>query len=186
MELYVILWLLQKIVTEMATYHWFKIFEINNDKLHIRNIHIKCTIIIIFQYTKSEYVPLVDQYHINYLKSISITHPINFDLRITNIPMCIVYEHLIWLPITRRFLMWGLLALNRLNNNRCILKFRSSIKIQSTPRLGLGKIITLTGYSSVLTLFTWSRLVYNCITIYPTTIVWPLILLVCLVFSDYI
>ena len=34
-ELYIIFWLLQKIVTEMTRDHWFGIFEKNDDKWHI-------------------------------------------------------------------------------------------------------------------------------------------------------
>ena len=119
------------------------------------------------------------------IKSISITHSLDFDCIITDNSLCIVYEHLIGLKITGRFLWWGFLALNRVNNNRAVFEVRSPIKIWSTPRPGLGKSITLTGCISVLTYFTWSLLVYNFIKIYPTTIVWPLLLLRCLVFADF-
>ena len=39
-------------------------------------------------------------------------------------------------------------ALNRVNNNRAIFEVKSPIKIQIMPCPGLGKFITLTGYSS--------------------------------------
>ena len=77
----------------MSTDHWFDIFEINDDTGHIRNIHIKYTIIIIVQYTIEENVPFVVQSQENDNKSISITHFLVIDCRITNNPPCIVYEH---------------------------------------------------------------------------------------------
>ena len=41
------------------------------------------------------------------IKSISITHPLDFDCIITNNPACIICLHLIGLTITGRFLKWG-------------------------------------------------------------------------------
>ena len=38
------------------------------------------------------------------IKSISITHPLDFDCRITNNPPCIIYDHLIGLTITGHIL----------------------------------------------------------------------------------
>ena len=46
----------------MTTDHWFGFFKKNDDKWHIRNIYIKCTIIIIVQYTIAENVPLIVQF----------------------------------------------------------------------------------------------------------------------------
>ena len=37
---------------------------------------------------------------------------------------------------------------NRVNDKMALFEVRSSIEIQSEPRSGLGKLITLTGYSS--------------------------------------
>ena len=96
------------------------------------------------------------------IKSISITHPLNFPCRLTNNLPCIIYEHLIWLTITGHFLKWGFLAINMVNNNRVILEVRPPIKIQSTPRRGIGKLLTLNGYSSGFTQLTLIRSVYNC------------------------
>ena len=87
------------------------------------------------------------------IKSISITHPLNLDFRITNNPRCIVYEHSIGLKITGHFLKRDLLALNRLNNNRANFEVRSPIEIRIMPRPGIGQSIPLTGYSSGLTYF---------------------------------
>ena len=151
MEICVIIWLLQKIVTEMTTDHWFKICEKNNDEWHKRNMQIKYAIIIIFQYTISEKVYLLFNIKIFIIKPTSITHPCDFDCRITNNTPCIICEHLIRLPITGRFSKLGLIALNRVNNNRDIFKVRSPIKIQSMLSPGIGQLITLTGYSSGLT-----------------------------------
>ena len=57
----------------MTTYQLSKICEANTDKLHIKDIQIKCTIIIIVQYTKAENVSFVVQFHKNY-KEININH----------------------------------------------------------------------------------------------------------------
>ena len=65
--------MLQKIVTEMTTDHWFKFFGGNNDKQHIRNVQIKYMIIIIVQYKIAENVPFVVQPFKNYNK-ININH----------------------------------------------------------------------------------------------------------------
>ena len=92
---------------------------------------------------------------INIVESILITHLCNIDCRISNNPPCIVYEHLIRLPIKRLFPKWGLLALNRVNNNINIFEEMSSIIIQSRTRPGLGQLLTLTGYSNELMQFTW-------------------------------
>ena len=77
MELYVLIWLLLKIVTEMTTYHWSGIFENNDDKWHVRNIQIKFTIIIIVQYTISENVPIIVELNKNYnrinIKSLTLS-----------------------------------------------------------------------------------------------------------------
>ena len=51
MELYVIRWLIIKIITDMTTDHWFEISEKNDDKWYIINIQIKYTIIIIVHST---------------------------------------------------------------------------------------------------------------------------------------
>ena len=45
---------------------------------------------------------------------------------------------------------WLLLAHNRLKSTRTLLKMRSTIEIQKTPRSGPGQLLTMTGYSSVL------------------------------------
>ena len=65
--------MLRKIVTETTTYPQFEICGTNDDKGYIRNIHIKCTIIIIFQYTISENVPFIVQSHGN-CDEINIDH----------------------------------------------------------------------------------------------------------------
>ena len=52
-----------------------------------------------------------------------------------------------------------------------------------TPCSGLVQILTLTGYSSVLTWFTWNRSIYNSIPISITTIRWNLLLLLCFVLT---
>ena len=90
------------------------------------------------------------------IKSILSTHLIDIDCSITNNPPCIVCEHLIWLPIAGLCLEWGFLELYRVNNNRALFKVRLPIKIQIMPRPGLGKLLTLTEYSSGLTYFTCS------------------------------
>ena len=69
--------------------------------------------------------------------SILNTHLINFYCRLTNIPPCIVYVHSILLTLKGWYSKWGLLVLNRVNNNREIFEVSSPIKIQSTPRWGL-------------------------------------------------
>ena len=53
----------KKIVTEMTTYHWFKICAKNNDKRHIRHIQIKFAIIITVKYTIAEDVRFIVQFH---------------------------------------------------------------------------------------------------------------------------
>ena len=79
-ELYLILWLLQKIVTEITRYHWFEICDKNYYKWHIRNIHTKYIIIIIVHYTIAEDLDFVVQYHESYNK-ININHsPSQFSL----------------------------------------------------------------------------------------------------------
>ena len=57
---------------ETKTDHWFEIWEKNNDKGQIRNIQIKCTIIIIVQYKITENISFVVQSHENY--KIDINH----------------------------------------------------------------------------------------------------------------
>ena len=94
---------------------------------------------------------LIVQSHNICNKSIFITHSHYTDCRITNNHPRIFYEHLIQLPITGRFSKLGLLTLNRVKNNRALLKVRSPIKIQSTPCPGLGQLLTLTGYNILLT-----------------------------------
>ena len=47
----------------MTTDHWFNTCEKNIQNGHIRNILIKCTIIVIVQYTLREKVPLVLQFY---------------------------------------------------------------------------------------------------------------------------
>ena len=64
-------------------------------------------------------------------------------------------------------------ALNRVNNKRERFGVRSPIEVRSTPRSGLGKSLTWTGYISVLTQFTWSRWIYKYIKISLITIGWP-------------
>ena len=44
----------------------------------------------------------------------------------------------------------AILACNRLNPTRALLKIRSMIKKQKTPHSGPGKSLKVTGYSSVL------------------------------------
>ena len=61
----------------------------------------------------------------------------------------------------------------------------SPIEIPSRPHLGLEKFLTLTGCSSELTYVTWNQSIYNCIKILLTMIVWPLLLLCCLVLAAY-
>ena len=85
------------------------------------------------------------------IKSISITHPLNVEGRITISPPCFVYVDSILLTLTGRYSKRGLLVLNRVNNNREIFEVSSLIKIQSTLRTGLGQYLTVTGDSSVLT-----------------------------------
>ena len=109
--------------------------------------------------------------------SISIYHSLYFDCRITNNSMCIVCLYILGLTITGCFLKLVMLALNRFNNNRALFQVRSPIKIHSTPRQSLVKLITLNGYSNVINYFAWIRSIYNCIKIYPTTIGLPLLLL---------
>ena len=89
-ELYVILWLLRKFVTETTRDHWFVIYNKNDDKCHIRK-YIKYNIVIIFQYTIAENVPFVVQYYEKFNKSISINHPLYYNCIITNNPQCLVY-----------------------------------------------------------------------------------------------
>ena len=100
-------------------------------------------------------------------KSILITHPHNIYCRITNNPLCIFYDHIILLTITGRFSKWGLLALNRVNNNRALFTVKSPIKIQSTLLPGLGQSLTLTWYSSGLTQFIWIRQFQNVLISIP-------------------
>ena len=52
------------------------------------------------------------------LKPILITHPLNIDRKIINIPPFIVYDYIIGLTITWRFYKWGLLALNRVKKTQ--------------------------------------------------------------------
>ena len=130
--------------------HSFETCDKFNDKRHLRNILIECTIIIIVQYTIAENITLVFQCHKIIIKSISITHYCNIGCRITNIPLWTVSKHWVRLPKTGRFWYWGLLAPNMVNNNRALFEISSSIKIQSTPRSGLGQSLKMTGYSSRL------------------------------------
>ena len=62
-----------KIVTEITRDGWFGICDKNDNKLHLRNMHIKYKIIFIVQHTIAEYVPFVVQYHKVYNK-ININH----------------------------------------------------------------------------------------------------------------
>ena len=57
----------------MTKYNCFNFFEKNDDKGHIRNIYIKFTIIIIFQYTIAENLPYIFQFHEN-CNEINIDH----------------------------------------------------------------------------------------------------------------
>ena len=82
-------------------------FEKNDDKWHIRNIHIKYKIIIIIQYKISEDVVLLLNITRIMIKCISITHPLVFYCRITNKPPFIIYQDLIELTIICRFSKWG-------------------------------------------------------------------------------
>ena len=95
--------------------------------------------------------PYIVQSCENCNKSISITHPTYFYFIITNNDPFILNEHLIWLPITERFLKLGLIALNMVNNNRALFIVISLIKKKSTPCPGLRQSLTLNGYSSGLT-----------------------------------
>ena len=70
-----------------------------------------------------------------------------------------------------------LLVHNRLNNTR-------AIEIHKTPCSGLGRSITLTGYSSGLPKITWSEVIYVWANIYLTTLVWPPIFLHISVFTE--
>ena len=112
------------------------------------------------------YLSLFD-FTIVVIKKISITHPLNIDCRITNNPLCIVYEYLIWSPITGRFSKWGLLVFNKVNNNRALFGVSLPIKIYSTPRSGPGQSLTLTGYSIGLSYFTWIRWFKNVLIFIP-------------------
>ena len=67
------------------------------------------------------------------IQSVLITNPRDTDCSITNNHQCIVYKHLMRISITGSFLKWGLIALNRVNNNRALFKVRPRIKIQSMP-----------------------------------------------------
>ena len=91
------------------------------------------------------------------LISIPITHHWSIDGIIPYNLLCIVYEHLLWLPKTESFSKEGLLALNMVSNNRTPFKVRSTIKIQSSPHPYLGQSLTLTGYSSGLRWLIWSH-----------------------------
>ena len=73
MELYVIIWMILNIVTEMTTDHWFKIYEENDDKLHLKNIRFKYKIIFIVRHTIAEDISLVVKYQKNYY-IININH----------------------------------------------------------------------------------------------------------------
>ena len=50
---------------EMSIDHLSEICKTNNDKVHIRNICIVCMIIIVVQYTMTENVPFIGQFHEN-------------------------------------------------------------------------------------------------------------------------
>ena len=50
-------------MTEMTTYYWFEICEQKHFKGHVRKILIKCTIIIILQYTIAQNVPFIVQFN---------------------------------------------------------------------------------------------------------------------------
>ena len=67
----------------------------------------------------------------------------------------------------------NLLAHNRLNHTRALLKIIPTIKIQKTPRSGPGKLLTLVGYSIVLPKIDWSQAIYIWVTISLTTIIQP-------------
>ena len=112
---------------------------------------------------------------INIVESISITHPCNLECRLSNNPLCIVYEHLIQLPITGLFPKWGLLALNRVNNNINLFEVISSIIIQSITRPGLGQFLTITRYCSGLMQFTWIQNFNTVLKYIFIKIVWPLL-----------
>ena len=88
------------------------------------------------------------------IKSITITQTRDIYFRITNNTTCIFYKQLIQLPITGRFSKRGLLALNRLNNNRAIFKVRPLIRIQRMLCPGIVQYLILTGYISGLKYFT--------------------------------
>ena len=70
-------------------------------------------------------------------------------MKVTNNPLCIVLNA-IRSTIKGRLLKWSLLARNRVNSTMAILEIISTIEIKNTPCSGIGKLFTLTGYSSGL------------------------------------
>ena len=120
--------------------------DINTKKSLIRNLweqNIEYKNSVIIQYTIAENIPFVIQYHKSY-------NTININKSST---LCVMYNN-------QESSVYRLQALNRVNNNRALFGVRSPIEIQSTPRSGLGKSLTLTGYISGLPQFTWSWSVY--------------------------
>ena len=82
-KLYVILWLPRKIVTKNTKKSLIQNLWENIDTWHFNIKHGKYKVIIIFQYTISHNVNFFVQYQKNIIKSISPTHPYNFDCRMT-------------------------------------------------------------------------------------------------------
>ena len=80
------------------------------------------------------------------------------------------YFHVIWNSI---LIFNSSRASNRVNHKRGIFKVSSSILVPRSPHSGLGKIITLTKYSSVLMWFTWNWSIYNSIPVLLAMIRWP-------------
>ena len=67
------------------------------------------------------------------IKSISITHPLNSECKITNNPLSIIHKNLTGSTITGRFLKLVFLALNSINNNKAILKLGRQSKYKGFP-----------------------------------------------------
>ena len=141
----------EKLCQKIPKYHWFKKFEKNNDTWYFSVQHDKYNIIIIVQWKTAHNVHFLFHLIKRIMKSISITHPHNFDcwMKITNNPPWIAL-HLTWGDIIGNFSMCCLLALNRVNNTRALFEMISTIKIQKTECSRLKQLITLTGYSSGL------------------------------------
>ena len=89
-------------MTEITTDTLLHFFQKSDDKVFIRNIYIKCTIIIIVQHTIAEILPFIVQYHKTCNKINIYPHPHNIDFRKTNNNPCIVYGHLLQIPMTER------------------------------------------------------------------------------------